>query len=74
MKIDMEKLRALCALSDEELWREIRTIAGKRGLTLPEATPPHSEMERLRGAMSGGGGMNLMGAMRVINEYKRGKR
>lgn len=70
----MERLRALCALGDDELWREIRKIAGTHGLNLPEATPQHAEMERLRAAVSGGGGLNLASAMRIVNEYKRGKR
>ncbi len=69
----MERLRALCALGDDELWREVRSIAATHGLRLPEATPPHSEMEKMRAAVSGGG-LNLAGAMRIINEYKRGKR
>ena len=71
MKINIEGLRALCALSDEEMWREIRGIAGKHGLNLPEQTPSHGEMEKLRDAVSGGGGISLSDAMRLVNEYKR---
>ncbi len=71
MKINLEGLRALCALSDEELWREVRGIAAKHGLNLPEQTPPHSEIEKMREAVSGGGGISLSDAMRLVNEYRR---
>lgn len=74
LKIDIERLRALCALGDDELWREVRGIAASYGLNLPERTPPHSEMDKMREAVSGGGGMSLRDAMRLINEYRRGNK
>lgn len=74
MKINMERLRALCALGDDELWREVRGIAASHGLNLPERTPSHSEMEKMREAVSSGGGISLRDAMRLVNEYRRGNK
>lgn len=72
MKLNKEKLDALCALDDASLWREIRRIASSHGLTLPENTPPASEMKRLREAVNGGARMNLSEAMKIINNQRRG--
>lgn len=72
MKFDKEKLAALMALPDEELWRVIKQIADQRGLELPANPPSHSEMERMRGAVGDGGRLNLSDAMRVINTYRKG--
>ena len=74
MKINKEKLEALCALGDEELWREIRTIASTYGFSLPEGTPPHSEMQKMRDAVSGGVKINLSEALRIINNQRREKK
>ena len=71
MKIDRDKLKAMCEMSDAELWREIRRVAGSHGFTLPEKTPEHSEMEKMRGAMSGGAKLKLGEAVRILNDYKR---
>lgn len=71
MKIDKEKLASLCALGDDELWREVRGIAASHGFKLPEKTPSHSEMEKMRGAVSGGAKLNLAEAVRIINNYRR---
>ena len=61
MKIDKDKLKAMCEMSDAELWREIRGVAQRHGFTLPEKTPEHSEMEKMRGAMAGGAKLKLPG-------------
>ncbi len=71
MKIDKDKLSALMEMSDGELWCEIRKIAKNHGFTLPEKTPEHSEMEKIRGAVSGGAKINLGEAVRLLNDYKR---
>ncbi|MBQ7363471.1 MAG: hypothetical protein IJW48_03355 [Clostridia bacterium] len=71
MKIDKDKLDALVAMSDGELWGEIRKIASAHGFTLPDRTPEHSEMEKIRGAVSGGARINLGEAVRILNDYKR---
>lgn len=74
MKINMDRLRALCALGDDELWREVRVIAGEHGLKLPEGTPPHADMEKMREAVTSGGGISLSDAVKIINGYRRGKK
>lgn len=71
MKIDKDKLKAMTELSDAELWGEIRRVAKRHGFTLPEKTPEHSEMEKMRGAMSGGAKLNLGEAVRILNDFKR---
>jgi len=71
MRIDKDKLSALMGMSDRELWGEIRKIAKSHGFTLPEKVPEHSEMEKIRGAVSGGAKLNLGEAVRMLNDYKR---
>jgi hypothetical protein len=70
MKINSEKLRELAALSDSELWGEIRKMAQYFGQTIPERTPPHTEMERIRSALTGAQ-LNLSDAMQILRA-KRG--
>jgi hypothetical protein len=70
MKINSEKLRELAALSDSELWGEIRKMAQCFGQTIPERTPPHTEMERIRSALTGAQ-LNLSDAMQILRA-KRG--
>ncbi len=72
MKIDKAKLDAMLKKDDASLWEEIRKIAGSHGWRLPEAAPPHSEMEKLRLSVGDGTKLNLGDAMRIINSYKRG--
>ena len=74
MKINKEKLEALCSLTDEELWREVRSIAGSHGFRLPENAPKHEELEKMRNAIRGGAKMNLSEAMRIINNQRREKK
>ncbi len=71
MKVNKEKLAELCALGDNELWREIRSIAASHGFSLPEKTPSHSEMQKMREAVSGGAKLRLGEAIRILNNYKR---
>ena len=72
MKIDRNKIMALAALDDEAMWREIVTAAKSHGFTLPEKTPPHEELEKLREAVTGER-MNALGAMRILDKYRQGK-
>ena len=72
MKINKEKLRELQAMGDDELWREIRTVAASYGFTLPEKTPPKSEMDKLRRTVGESEKINLAEAARIINGYRRG--
>ncbi len=71
MKIDKEKINALCALPDDALWAEIVKIGAEHGFTLPQNTPSHGDMEKIRGAASGRG-INLASALRIIDSYRRG--
>ena len=71
MKIDPKKLEQLLAMSDDALWREIVTVGKQHGFTLPEKAPPHSELEKLRSAVSGGK-LNLPSALRIIDNYRKG--
>ena len=55
MKLDRETITKLTEANDETLWETVRGIALAKGFRLPEATPPHETMERLRGTLSGNG-------------------
>ena len=71
MKIDGDKLKSMCEMSDSALWCEIRNIAAKHGFSLPEKTPEHGDMEKIRGAVSGGAKIKLGEAVKILNDYKR---
>ena len=71
MRINKEQLENLAKLPDDKLWAEIVKVGRAHGFSLPEATPPHSDLERLRGAVTGAK-LNLGDAMRVLNSYKKG--
>ena len=72
MKIDKDKLAAMLARDDESLWREIRNIAKGHGFNLPETTPPHSEMEKLRCAVGDGSKLSPRDAVKIINNLRKG--
>ena len=42
--------------------------------TLPEKTPSHTDMQKLRGAVNGGGKISVSDAVKILNEYKRRER
>lgn len=71
MRIDKEKIKALCALPDEELWAQIVSIGREHGFTLPKAVPSQSEMKSLRDAVNGGTRLNLGGALKIIDDYRK---
>ena len=71
MHLDKEKLSALAALPDGELWLKIKEIAAKNGLKLSDKAPSHEELERLRSIVSGGSKLSLATAMKIVNEYKK---
>ena len=71
MKLDRETIAKLATADDAALWRTVRRIAGEKGFRLPEATPPHETMDRLRATLSGNGTLSLGEAVRVIAEYRR---
>ena len=69
MKINSDKLRELAALSDCELWGEIRKMAQSFGQSVPEKTPSHTDMERIRGALTGTQ-LSLSDAMQILRAKK----
>ncbi len=73
MKIDKEHLKKLAQKSDEELWREVLTIAKSHGYTLPEAMPKHEDIEKIRRALSGAEKISLTDAAKIMNSYKKNK-
>ena len=74
MKIDREKISAMCALPDDELWAQIVRIAAEHGFELPKTPPKHEDMEKLRAAANGSTRVNLSAALRIIDSYRKGKR
>ena len=73
MKIDKEKIEALAALPDDELWREARKMAASYGFSLPENTPPKETLDKLREVVLGGK-INMMEAARIIRKYGKEQR
>ena len=73
MRLSKEQLDKIASLSDEELWEEVCSVAKRHGFTLPSKTPAKVEMQKLREAITGGAKLNLGEAVRILNEYKRGK-
>jgi hypothetical protein len=72
MRFDKEKLAALAAMPDDKLWAEVVKIAEGFGYALPKTTPPHSELEKMRSAVKSER-INVSEAMRVVNQYKKGR-
>ncbi len=70
MKLDRNKLEQMVTLSDDELWRRVVEIGKGHGFILPEKTPPHDELEKLRELARDGMNMNVMSAIRLINKYR----
>lgn len=70
MRINREKILELAAKPDAELWCEIVKIAGSHGITLPEKTPSHEELEKLRSAVTGTK-FNMGDAIRLIDAYRK---
>lgn len=73
MKLNKSITDRLKNLTDEELWAEIRKMAAGYGLALPDKTPSASDLAKVRDALNIGE-VNMTDAMRIVNEYKRGKR
>lgn len=72
MRFDKAKLLSLAALPDDKLWAEVVRIAGSFGYALPEKTPPHEELEKMREAVRADK-INVSEALRVVNQYKKTK-
>lgn len=71
MKINKEELERIAALGDDELWQTVVKMAGSYGFKLPEKTPEHSELEKLRSAVNGNK-LNLTDAVKLLNSYRKG--
>lgn len=69
MKFNKEQLDALIALPDDKLWAEIVSKAKGYGFALPEKTPPHSELEKLRKTVNGSN-IKVTDAIRLLKEYR----
>ena len=72
MTIDKEKLAGIVAMPDEELWEMIRSVAKNHGIRLPEKCPPHTELEKVRNALTHGASPNIAEAVKVVNNYRKG--
>ena len=70
MKIDKSKLEAMAALSDAELWQSIKSIASEHGVKMPDNQPRHEALARVRSALADAEKLNLIGAMRIVNDLK----
>ena len=70
MKLDKDKLMNMVSLPDDELWATIVRIGKSHGFTLPDKTPPHEELEKLRSIARDGAKMNVAGALKLLTKYK----
>lgn len=71
MRFDKQKLAALAALPDAELWAQIVQLGKEHGISIPPTPPPHAELERLRGVIGDPDKMRMSDAIRVVNDYKK---
>ena len=69
MRFDKEKLAELIALPDDQLWKTVVAIGRTHGFVLPERTPPHEDLEKLRKIAKDGSKMNVTAAMRILGKY-----
>ena len=70
MRLDKDKLNELVGLSDDELWKKVVEIGRGHGFSLPEKTPAHEELEKLRGIVRDGTKMNIATAMKLLTRYR----
>lgn len=71
MTFDKNALNALLAQDDRTLWKSIRMIASANGLRLSDVTPSEQEMARLRAALGGKNEVDVSGAIKTVNEFKK---
>ena len=74
MQFNKDALRALLALDDHALWDQIRTIAASGGVTLPDGAPPKEDIARLRAALGSASASDVAGAMKIIDDYRNGRK
>ncbi|MBE6532374.1 MAG: hypothetical protein E7676_02555 [Ruminococcaceae bacterium] len=72
MRIDKAQLEAIAAMPDDKLWATVVSMARGYGFSLPDKTPPHEDLEKLRAAVSADK-INVSDAMRLLNSYRKGK-
>lgn len=70
MRFDKDKLNELVSMPDDELWGQVVKIGKTHGFTLPEKTPSHDELEKLRSIARDGSKMNVGLAMKMLNKYR----
>ena len=70
MKFDKNQLQALAALPDDELWMEVVKIASSFGYSLPEKTPSHNDIQKIRDAINGQK-ISITDAAKILNQYKK---
>lgn len=70
MKIDKEKLRALTALEDKELWKVITDTLQKYGYTPPEKAPSEENMKKIRSVMKDTEKISTRDVLRLMSEFK----
>ena len=74
MKLDTEKMKALAAKGDRELWEEIRKIARENGYNLPENAPSSENLSKIRAVLSGEERFSYTEALKILASYKKGGR
>ena len=72
MRLDRNKIKEIASLDDTELWKTIKDMALRQGISLPEKVPQHNELEKLRVIMLSDK-INPIVAMKLLNDIKRGK-
>lgn len=70
MKLDRDKLNELVNLPDDELWKKVVEIGRSHGFILPEKTPEHSELEKLRSIARDGAKMNVASALKILSRFR----
>ena len=73
MQLDPVNQKKLLAMSDDQLWMTIRTIAARGGLSLPAKTPAPEDLSRLREAIAGFGNQDIAGALTLLQGFARGE-
>ncbi len=71
MRIDKAQLEAIAALPDDQLWATVVNMAKGYGFSLPEKTPSHEELQKLRSAVNSEK-INVSEALRLLNNYRKG--
>ena len=70
MKFDKSKLEWLSSLPDEELWCEIKKIAGAYGIKVDYTVPERAKLDTVRAMCRGDIKVKLSEAMKIIGGGK----